>query len=128
MKHLEARISCRVVVFSVLVFWTSHVAAAELTKVTFGYSSIGPMMHGLWMAKEIGAFERHGLEAELIFIVSGPVVSYFHVPKATPLSGELERKATGITQKLVTASSEIQKWLDSFVVQVAPLLSSISGL
>ena len=32
------------------------------------------MMHGLWMAKEIGAFEKQGLEAELIFIASGPVV------------------------------------------------------
>ena len=62
------------VVFWVLAFLTSHAAAAELRKITFGYSSIGPMMHGLWMAKEIGAFERHGLEAQLIFIASGPVV------------------------------------------------------
>ena len=52
----------------------SSVRAAEVKKVTFGYSSIGPMMHGLWMAKDIGAFERHGLEAELIFIASGPIV------------------------------------------------------
>jgi NitT/TauT family transport system substrate-binding protein len=74
MKSLKTRISSRMVVLSVLVFLTSHVAAAELRKITFGYSSIGPMMHGLWMAKEIGAFEKHGLEAQLIFIASGPVV------------------------------------------------------
>lgn len=52
----------------------SSVRAAEVKKVTFGYSSIGPMMHGLWMAKDTGAFERHGLEAELIFIAGGPIV------------------------------------------------------
>ncbi len=48
--------------------------AAEPRKITFGYSSIGPMMHGLWMAKESGAFEKYGLEADLIFIATGPVV------------------------------------------------------
>lgn len=61
-------------IFSALLCLTSHAASAELTKVAFGYSSIGPMMHGLWMAKETGAFEKHGLHAELIFIASGPVV------------------------------------------------------
>ena len=74
MKCLKARIRDSVVILSALVCLTSHAAAAELKKVAFGYSSIGPMMHGLWMAKEIGAFEKHGLEAELIFIASGPVV------------------------------------------------------
>jgi NitT/TauT family transport system substrate-binding protein len=74
MKRLQARISRGIVVFSVLAFLSFPVAAAEPRKVTFGFSSIGPMMHGLWMAKEIGAFEKHGLEAELIFIASGPVV------------------------------------------------------
>src|SRR5688572_23669281 len=74
MKRFITGIGYWVVVLSVLVFWRSDVAAAEPKRITFGYSSIGPMMHGLWMAKEIGAFERHGLEAELIFISSGPVV------------------------------------------------------
>ena len=31
-------------------------------------------MTGLWMAKEIGAFERQGIQADLLFISSGPVV------------------------------------------------------
>src|ERR1700752_1452598 len=74
MKLFKARISGGIVVFSVLAFLTLPVAPAEPSKVTFGYSSIGPMMHGLWMAKEIGAFEKYGLDAELIFIASGPVV------------------------------------------------------
>ena len=74
MKRAKPKISATVVIFSVFLCLTSHAAAAELQKVAFGYSSIGPMMHGLWMAKEVGAFEKHGLEAQLIFIASGPVV------------------------------------------------------
>src|SRR5262245_25902543 len=47
---------------------------AELKKVTLGYSTVGPAGIGLWMAKEIGAFEKYGIDAELIFVSSGPVV------------------------------------------------------
>jgi NitT/TauT family transport system substrate-binding protein len=43
-------------------------------KITFGYSSISPDMAGVWMAKETGAFERHGLSADLVYISSGAVV------------------------------------------------------
>ncbi len=48
--------------------------AAEMKKLTLGYSTVGPAGTGLWMAKEIGAFEKHGLNTDLIFISSGPVV------------------------------------------------------
>jgi NitT/TauT family transport system substrate-binding protein len=47
---------------------------AELKKFTLGYSTVGPAGIGLWMAKEIGAFEKYGIDAELIFVSSGPVV------------------------------------------------------
>ena len=50
------------------------VTAAETKKITFGYSTIGAMATGVWMAKEIGAFEKYGIQADLIFISSGPVV------------------------------------------------------
>jgi ABC-type nitrate/sulfonate/bicarbonate transport system substrate-binding protein len=48
--------------------------AAELKKFTLGYSTVGPAGTGLWMAKEIGAFGKHGLDADLIFISAGPLV------------------------------------------------------
>jgi NitT/TauT family transport system substrate-binding protein len=48
--------------------------AAESKRITLGYSSIGPMATGFWMAKEIGAFEKYGMHAEIIYISSGPVV------------------------------------------------------
>ncbi len=49
-------------------------ATAELKKVVFGYSTIGAMAAGAWMAKEIGAYEKYGIDAELIYISSGPTV------------------------------------------------------
>jgi len=42
-------------------------------KVTVAYSAISPIFAGVWMAKEIGAFEKHGLKADLIYISSGSV-------------------------------------------------------
>jgi ABC-type nitrate/sulfonate/bicarbonate transport system substrate-binding protein len=47
---------------------------AELRKFTLGYSTLGPAGIGLWMAKEIGAFDKNGIDAQLIFVSSGPVV------------------------------------------------------
>src|SRR5262245_37230638 len=49
-------------------------AAAEKTKLTFGYSTTGPTAVGLWVAKDIGAFDRHGVDPNLIFISSSPVM------------------------------------------------------
>src|SRR4249919_3211095 len=61
-------------VFFTALLWGVKASAAELRRITLGYSSIGPMATGFWMAKEIGAFEKHGIHAELIYISSGPVV------------------------------------------------------
>ncbi len=52
----------------------SPAGAAESKKISFAYSSIGSMATGVWMAKESGAFEKNGIQAEIIFISSGPVV------------------------------------------------------
>lgn len=48
--------------------------SAEMKKVVFGYSTIGAMAAGAWMAKEIGAYEKYGVDTELIYISSGPTV------------------------------------------------------
>lgn len=52
---------------------TQTVRSAEIAKekITFAYASISPSMSAVWMAKEIGAFERNGLNAELVYISSG---------------------------------------------------------
>ena len=57
-----------------LLCCASSAPAAELKRITFGYSTIGSQATGVWMAKEIGAFEKYGIQADLIYIASGPVV------------------------------------------------------
>ncbi|HKY08433.1 MAG TPA: ABC transporter substrate-binding protein [Candidatus Binatia bacterium] len=49
--------------------------AAETPKerIAIAYAAISPSMSGLWMAKEIGAFERNGLIADLVHISSGAI-------------------------------------------------------
>ena len=56
------------------LFLSGRGHAAEIKKITLGYSTVAPAGTGLWMAKKIGAFEKHGISADLIFISSGPVV------------------------------------------------------
>jgi NitT/TauT family transport system substrate-binding protein len=57
-----------------LLLFASVGTAADSKKVVFGYSTIGAMAAGAWMAKEIGAYEKYGIDAELIYISSGPTV------------------------------------------------------
>lgn len=56
-----------------IFFACHHIYAAETPKekIAFAYAAISPSMSGVWMAKEIGAFERNGLNAELVYISSG---------------------------------------------------------
>jgi NitT/TauT family transport system substrate-binding protein len=62
----------RVALACVLWFAAGSVSSAQ-TKMTVAYSSIGPMATGIWMAKESGAFEKYGIQADIILITSGPV-------------------------------------------------------
>ncbi len=48
-------------------------AAQPAANVTIAYSAVSPIFAGLWMAKEIGAFEKQGLKADLVYISSGSV-------------------------------------------------------
>jgi NitT/TauT family transport system substrate-binding protein len=48
-----------------------HSAETPKEKIAFAYAAISPSMAGIWMAKEVGAFERNGLNAELVYISSG---------------------------------------------------------
>lgn len=52
----------------------NQVHAAEKAKLTIGYSTTGPTAVGLWMAKEIGAFSKYGVEPNFVFISSSPVM------------------------------------------------------
>ena len=67
---------CKAAVFAVSIFLGFHIhsAAEAQSRLKFAYSSVGSMATGVWMAKEIGAFEKNGIQADIIFISSGPVV------------------------------------------------------
>ena len=59
-------------IFAILLAPVSLRAAEPAReKIAVAYAAISPSMAGVWMAKEIGAFERHGLNAELVYISSG---------------------------------------------------------
>jgi ABC-type nitrate/sulfonate/bicarbonate transport system substrate-binding protein len=54
----------------------TEVLAGQATQenIKIGTSALSPTMAGVWMAKESGAFERRGINAELVYISSGAVV------------------------------------------------------
>ena len=62
----------------ILLFLVMLVAAqadaAEHAKLNLGYSTTGPTAVGLWVAKDIGAFDKYGVDPNLIFISSSPVM------------------------------------------------------
>ncbi len=71
---------CSNVIFRLIAFLTLSavlcphiVQSAEPVRerISVAYASISPSMAGVWMAKEIGAFERNGLNVDLVFISSG---------------------------------------------------------
>ena len=74
MNHLWRLFEGVVLGVVALLFFVADAHPAELKKLTLGYSTVGPAGTGLWMAKEIGAFGKYGIDADLIFISSGPVV------------------------------------------------------
>lgn len=58
---------------AILIF-CAPVQPADKSKLTLGYSSTGPTAVGLWMAQEIGALNRYGVDANFVFISSSPVM------------------------------------------------------
>ena len=65
-------VPAKLVLAFLLVLSPSVFAAdASKEKIAFAYAAISPSMSGVWMAKEIGAFERNGLQADLVHISSG---------------------------------------------------------
>ena len=61
------------VLFIALIAYLPTTARAQ-HKIRFAYSSVGPMAAGVWMAKEAKIFDKYGVQADVVFISSGPVV------------------------------------------------------
>jgi NitT/TauT family transport system substrate-binding protein len=55
----------------VIVFLFFAGANAQTTKVVIGYANFSPTYASVWVAKEMGFFEKHNLNADIIFIRGG---------------------------------------------------------
>ena len=71
-SNLVFRFNAVLVLFS-LVLAPGLSPAQSPPKVSVAYAAISPIFAGVWMAKEIGAFEKHGLKSELVYISSGSI-------------------------------------------------------
>ena len=69
-----SRFSRLLLVGLILIAARSFAGQATLENIKIGTSALSPTMAGVWMAKESGAFERRGINAELVYISSGAVV------------------------------------------------------
>ena len=47
-------------------------AESKLETINVSYSSLSPTRLHLWMARDLGIFEKHGLDIKLVFISGGP--------------------------------------------------------
>jgi ABC-type nitrate/sulfonate/bicarbonate transport system substrate-binding protein len=70
----KSRLSRLLLVFFSLIASEAFAAQVAQENVKFGTSALSPTMAGVWMAKESGAYERRGINAELVYISSGAVV------------------------------------------------------
>ena len=63
------------VTLCVLLFLsTSLEAASSSTKIIIGHAAVNPRVVPLWIAQEQGFFARNGLDAEVVFIRTGPIL------------------------------------------------------
>jgi ABC-type nitrate/sulfonate/bicarbonate transport system substrate-binding protein len=74
LARFTARASLLLITLALLAVVAPRVNSAEKAKLTIGYSTTGPTAVGLWMAKEIGAFGKYGVEPNFVFISSSPVM------------------------------------------------------
>ncbi|MBI4523524.1 MAG: ABC transporter substrate-binding protein [Deltaproteobacteria bacterium] len=66
----------KITVLLLIILSSGPVRVVEAqTRMTIAYSSVGPGSTGIWMAKDSGGFSKYGIEADIIYISSGPVVA-----------------------------------------------------
>src|SRR3970040_2173561 len=68
---MNSKLFLKAVLCSLIVFFLSTAAAAQLTQLNVGYSAISADQLPAWVAKEAGIFSRNGLNVDLIFFTGG---------------------------------------------------------
>ena len=63
----------RVYLLAGVFMWSSTAAAQDkkLDSLTISYASVSATRAPLWIAKDLGLFEKYGLDGKLIYIASG---------------------------------------------------------
>jgi len=105
-----------------------HPAAAGLTKIRVGYPSPSASMYPLFATKEAGLFERHGLDAELIYI-QGVQMVQVHVAGGldfTGTSGIVTLQSSVSGADIVLLANSIDTHLLKIIVH--PSITSPAGL
>jgi NitT/TauT family transport system substrate-binding protein len=103
-------------------------AAAELTKIRVGYPSPSASMYPLFVTKEAGLFEKHGIDAELIYI-QGVQMVQVHVAgqlDLTTTSGIVTLQSAVSGADLVLLSNSIDTHLLKIIAH--PSIASPAGL
>jgi NitT/TauT family transport system substrate-binding protein len=101
---------------------------AALTKVVASYSNIAPTILPMWVAKEAGLFEKHGLDVDLQYIASATSVP-------AVISGQMQIATVGLSEvlgaiaggaDLVIVTTEVPGY--PYVMEVAPGINSPADL
>jgi ABC-type nitrate/sulfonate/bicarbonate transport system substrate-binding protein len=115
-------------------FAVAQLAAQQ--KVTVAYSAISPIMAGVWMAKEIGAFEKQGLKAELIYISSGAITVqamvggdlHMTVAASNAVISAILRGAPLIAVGSVTNRPAMSLWVQPDITKPEQLQGKVLGI
>ena len=105
-------------------------------KVTIAYPTLTPIVAGLWMAKEIGAFEKYGVKADLVFISSGPttiqVLTSAHIDVAVSASNAVVNAIVGgaplIAVGSITNRPAMSLWVPAEITKPEQLDGKIMGI
>jgi NitT/TauT family transport system substrate-binding protein len=101
---------------------------AALTRVTVAYSNISPTIMPLWVAKEAGLFEKHGLDVDLQYVASATSV-------AAVVSGQMQLATVGLSEvlgamaggaELVVLATQVPGY--TYIFEVAPGIQNAADL
>ena len=114
----------------------SMAASPTPHKITIAYPTLTPIVAGLWMAKEMGAFEKYGVKADLVFISSGPttiqVLTSAHIDVAISASNAVVNAIIGgaplIAVGSITNRPAMSLWVPNEITKPEQLDGKIMGI
>ena len=105
-------------------------------KISIAYPTLTPIVAGLWMAKETGAFEKYGVKADLIFISSGPttiqVLTSGHIDVAVSASNAVVNAILGgaplVAVGSITNRPAMSLWVPVEITKPEQLDGKVMGI